>query len=308
MTDLVPDTAIVDIGSTSIRMWSNGVFHQKITSLGEGLVENGPITTAALQRTEAAFKELSEIAFAGGGQRVVSVATAAARRAVNTEALFDLAERYFRARPRLLSGDEEGKLAFAGAADALGAGGPLLVIDIGGASTEFAVGSLESGLQAVYSADVGASSVTDAYLHTDPPNPAELSAALSVVELHMVDAQREIPGFDGYLSGTVIGIGGTITTVAAIEIGLDPFDPAKIEGFRLTAAATEDVFRTIATESLADRVFNPGLNKDRAAVIVGGTCVLVEMMRQFGVSQLSVSNAGLIEGVAGAISRGTWLG
>lgn len=302
------ETAIVDIGSTSIRMCAAGQFHLRITRLGEGLVGNGPINDAALSRTESAFAELSAIAAEAGCSQIVSVATAAARRASNTDQLFDIAQGHFGSRPRLLTGTAEGELAFAGAIEACGIDGPVVVLDIGGASTEFSVGSASSGLQAVYSAEIGAGSVTDQFLFADPPEPAELSAALSVIELHMVDVQREIPGFAGYVSATVIGIGGTITTVAAIEIGLDPFDAAAIEGFALTAEAVEDVFRTIATESLTDRAFNPGLSKDRAPVIVGGSCVLVEMMRQFGVSEIRVSNAGLIEGVAKAVAAGEWHG
>lgn len=302
------NTAIVDIGSTSIRMLAGGQYHQRITRLGEGLARTGTIAAEALTRTDIAFAEFASIAAAADCGQVLSVATAAARSAANNQSLFDLAEARFGTRPRLLSGTEEGELAFAGAIAASGVEGPVMVIDIGGASTEFSVGSAASGLQAVYSADMGAGSVTDQFLLADPPAPSELSAALSVIELHLGDVQREIPGLGGYVSGTVIGIGGTITTVAAIEIGLDPFDASRLEGFQLSSEAAEDVFRTIATESEIDRAFNPGLNKDRAPMIVGGCCVLVEMMRQFRVTELTVSNAGLIEGVANALSIGAWNG
>ncbi len=289
-------------------MLAGGSFHQRITRLGEGLAQGGEIGAEALNRTDAAFAEFAAIAGETQCSEIISVATAAARAATNTEALFDLAEAHFGKRPRLLSGTEEGELAFAGAMSTSGVEGLALVVDIGGASTEFSVGSSASGLQAVYSADMGAGSVTDQFLKSDPPDPSELSAALSVIELHIGDVQREIPGLAGYVSATVIGIGGTVTTVAAVEIGMDPFDAGTIEGFRLSAEAAEDVFRTIATESEIDRAFNPGLNKDRAPMIVGGCCVLVEMMRQFRLSEVVVSNGGLIEGIAHAIRTGTWDG
>ena len=300
----IGSVAIVDIGSTSIRMLADGTYHQNIARLGEGLVDSGPITDAALARAEEAFADFGAIATSSGCTKVVSVATAAARRASNTDQLFDLAEKHLGSRPRLLSGREEGELAFAGATSVQDGDGPVLVLDIGGASTEFAVGSAASGLQAVYSADIGAASVTDQFFLEDPPAAAELSAALSVIELHLIDVQREIPGFGGYAAGTVVGIGGTITTLAAIEIGLEPFDASAIEGFVLTAPAAEDVFRTIATESTVDRAFNPGLSKDRAPMIVGGSCVLVETMRQFAISEVTVSNGGLIEGVALSLGDG----
>lgn len=297
--------AIVDIGSTSIRMLAAGEFYQNIARLGEGLKNGGPLTGAALARAEQAFEEFAEIASNAGCTRTVAVATAAARRASNTAELFDLAERSLGSRPTLLSGTDEGRLAFAGATASRS--GPTLVIDIGGASTEFAVGTTESGLDAVYSADIGAASVTDQFFTGDPPTPGELSAALSVVELHLVDAQRELPHFGSYIQpGGVVGIGGTITTMAAVEIGLEPYDPTQINGFSLTIEAAEDVFRTLATESLEDRAFNPGLGKDRAGMIVGGSCVLIETMRHFGLAEIVVSTTGLIEGVAQSLDRGDW--
>jgi exopolyphosphatase/guanosine-5'-triphosphate,3'-diphosphate pyrophosphatase len=298
-------TAIIDIGSTSIRMLVGGEFHHDIARLGEGLSVGGVITPDALGRAESAFAQFAAIASARGSTRTVAVATAAARRAQNTDVLFDIAEQAFGSRPTLLSGDDEGRLAFAGAT--AGRTGRVMVVDIGGASTEFAAGTTDGGLDAVYSADIGAASVTDQFFITDPPAPAELSAALSVAELHLVDAQREIPHFASYTQpGQVVGIGGTITTMAAVEIGLDPFDPAQIEGFSLTIEAAEDVFRTLATETEADRAFNPGLGKDRAAMIVGGSCVLIETMRQLGLGEIVVSTAGLIEGVAQSLARGEW--
>ncbi len=300
-------TAIVDIGSTSIRMLAGGEFHHDIARLGEGLSAAGVITPDALARAESAFKRFAAIASAGGCNRTVAVATAAARRAKNTDVLFDIAEQAFGCRPTLLSGEDEGRLAFAGAT--AGRAGRVLVIDIGGASTEFAAGTTDGGLDAVYSADIGAASVTDQFFIGDPPAPAELSAALSVVELHLVDAQREIPHFASYAQpGQVVGIGGTITTMAAVEIGLDPYDPAQVDGFSLTIEAAEDVFRTLATETEADRAFNPGLGKDRAPMIVGGSCVLIETMRQLGLGEIVVSTAGLIEGVAQSLARGEWYG
>jgi exopolyphosphatase/guanosine-5'-triphosphate,3'-diphosphate pyrophosphatase len=147
---------------------------------------------------------------------------------------------------------------------------------------------------------MGASRLTDAYLPSDPPGPDELSAALSIVELHIDDVRREVPGLADALgsSGLVIGVGGTLSTMAAVEIGLPRYDRDRLHGFVLDRPAAEDVFRTLATESAADRAFNPGLEADRVDLIVGGACVVVETMRQLDIDQITVSQTDLIDAVA----------
>src|SRR5207249_12327360 len=114
-------------------------------------------------------------------------------------------------------------------------------------------------------------------LHHDPPEPEELSAAISVAEAYLDDVVREIPAVKD--ARRLVGLAGTITTVAAVEIGLAEYDRDKIHHFVLTRAAAEDVFRTLATESRADRVHNPGLEEARADVIVGGAAILVTVTR-----------------------------
>ncbi len=109
-----------------------------------------------------------------------------------------------------------------------------------------------------------------------------------------------MPGVGG--AGTVLGVAGTITTVAAVEIGLAVYDPEVIHHFVLTRDAVEDVFRTLATESLADRVHNPGLPPERAPVIVGGLCVLVAIMRRLGLDELMVSESDILDGVLASLA------
>ena len=170
-------------------------------------------------------------------------------------------------RPQLLSGTEEARLSFLGATAELDpADGPFLVVDIGGGSTEFSFGGAEA--EAGLSTDMGCVRFTEKYLEHDPPRPEELVAALSVAEAYVDDVRQAIPDLGE--ARTFVGLAGTVSTAAAVEIGLAAYDRDRIHHFELTKAAVEDVFRTLATETRAQRLENPGLEEARADVIVGG--------------------------------------
>ena len=142
--------------------------------------------------------------------------------------------------------------------------------------------------------------MTEAWLHSDPPDPLELSQALSVISLHIDDVLREIPMAPE--AATFVGLAGTVSTAAAVELGLAAYDREQIHHFELSREAIEDVFRTLATENLADRMANPGLEPQRADVIVGGMCVLVSIMRRFGFASCLVSEADILDGLAMSIA------
>ena len=137
------------------------------------------------------------------------------------------------------------------------------------------------------SVDVGCVRLTEAYIDTDPPAPEELHACIAVTTEYLKDVVRELPGVTE--AATFVGLAGTVTTVAAVELGLATYDRDAIHHFVLTHAAAEDVFRTLATETRADRIHNPGLEEARADVIVGGCCVLVAIFRQLGFDECLVS-------------------
>jgi exopolyphosphatase/guanosine-5'-triphosphate,3'-diphosphate pyrophosphatase len=150
-------------------------------------------------------------------------------------------------------------------------------------------------LQHTSSFPVGAVVLTETELHRDPPRPEELTNAIGLVTDFMDDLVREHPQV---LEATrVVGVAGTIVTIAAVELGLASFDGSALHGMRLTRDAAEDVFRTLATEVLADRVCNPGLPPERADIIVGGCCALVAIMRRLRISELTVSIHNLLDGV-----------
>ena len=266
-----------------------------ITRLGQGVGGSGRLAPEAVERTLACLRGYLEIVDRHGVERVRVAATSASRDAANRDEFFDAVEALIGTRPELLSGDEEGRLSFRGATGELDpATGPFLVVDIGGGSTEFIVGT--DRVEGVMSVDIGCVRLTEKFLHHDPPQPEELSACISLTDAYLDDVVREIPA--AAEARTLVGLAGTVTTVAAVEIGLETYDRDRIHHFHLTREAAEDVFRTLATESRADRVHNPGLEEARADVIVGGCCVLVALFRRLGFDEMIVSEADILDGLA----------
>lgn len=298
--------AAIDCGTNSVRLLvaevdpaasATGGFRtltrlMRITRLGQGVGASGRLAPEAIDRTLAVLREFRQAMDDHGVEpgRVRITATSAARDAANRDDFFGPATEIIGAAPELLSGEEEGRLSFLGATTGLDpALGPFLVVDIGGGSTEF---SLADGSVSI---DVGCVRLTEAYLESDPPAPEELHACISVTTEHLKDVVRELPGVTE--ATTFVGLAGTVTTVAAVELGLAVYDRDAIHHFVLTHEAAEDVFRTLATESRAQRVHNPGLEEARADVIVGGTCVLVAIFRQLGFDECLVSEADILDGL-----------
>lgn len=291
--------AAIDCGTNSTRLLIAGPDgsaldrRMRITRLGQGVDATGRLAPEAIDRTVAALREFRSAMDAAGVARVRMTATSAARDADNRDQFFAAAQEAIGTAPELLPGDEEARLSFRGAISELDpAGGPFLVVDIGGGSTEFAVGTTQA--ESVVSIDIGCVRVTEKFLRSDPPTPLELSQCLSVIHDYLDDVARDLPGSKD--AQCLVGLAGTVATVAAVEQGL-PYDRDRIHHFALTREAVEDVFRTLATERLADRVHNPGLEPARADVIVGGTAVLVGVMRYFGHPSCLVSEADLLDGL-----------
>ena len=266
-----------------------------ITRLGQDVGATGRLADEAVERTLACLRDYRAVLDGHRVDRLRAAATSAARDAANRDEFFDAVADVVGVRPELLSGDDEGRMSFLGATGGLDPGrGPFLVVDIGGGSTEVILGTEQ--VEGVLSVDVGCVRLTEKFLHHDPPRPEELAASISLVDAYLDDVIREIPG--SAEARTLVGVAGTVTTVAAVEIGLATYDRDAIHHFVLTRDAAEDVFRTLATEPLADRVHNPGLERARADVIVGGCCVLVAVFRRFGFDEMVVSEADILDGLA----------
>lgn len=272
----------------------------RITRLGQGVDRTGALAPDAVERTLGVLREYRSILDRTGATELRMTATSAARDASNRDAFFDAAEAITGHRPELLDGDEEGRLSFLGATSQLDpADGPFLVVDIGGGSTEFAIG--REGCDGVLSVDVGCVRLTEKYIEHDPPLPEELSACISVTQAHLDDVARELPAVLG--ARRFVGLAGTVSTVAAVEQGLAEYDTDRIHHFVLTHAAVEDVFRTLATEPRAARIHNPGLEEARADVIVAGCCILVAIMRSFELEECLVSEADILDGLVLSLPR-----
>ena len=297
--------AAVDCGTNSTRLLiTAGVGgadsadidrRQTVTGLGRGVDACGRLDPAAVEETLACLRAYRSLMDRHRVERVRAVATSAARDAANRAEFLEAAGEAIGTPVELLTPAAEAALSFRGATAGLDpADGPWLVLDIGGGSTELAFGPATDPQW--HSAEVGCVRLTERYVHHDPPRPEELAACLQVTELHLDDAARAMPGISAGCE--LVATGGTATTAAAVELGLAAYDRDRVHRFELTRAAAEDVFRTLATESAADRAANPGLHPDRAGVIVAGLCILVKVMRYFDFDRCLVSEADILDGLA----------
>ena len=299
--------AAIDCGTNTTRLLitagapeSESERISTITRLGRGVDASGRLNPEAVQRTLKCLRAYRAEMDRHDLAAVRATATSAVRDSANRTEFTDAAASVIGTPLEVLSGEDEAALSFAGAlSDLEPSDGPYLVVDIGGGSTELSYGASECEL--ALSLDIGSVRLTEKYLHGDPPRPEELNSSLSVVGLHLDDASRAL----GEIAPNcrLVGLAGTITTIAAVEIGLIEYDRGRIHHFVLSKDAVEDVFRTLATERLADRVHNPGLERGRADVIVAGVCILTRIMRHFGFEECLVSECDILDGLALSLLR-----
>ena len=294
---------VVDVGTNSTNLLVvDGDGRELVrtvatTRLGETLHVDGTLGDAAIERTIAMIGRHVDTARASGATDIRIVGTAACRRARNTADFAARVESAVGVPLTVLSEDDEAALAFEGALSGLPEVlGPTLVVDIGGGSTEYTVGVLEA--ERSVSIPFGAVTSTASHI-TDPSraaDPADLTNLIGAVSDELEEIGRTIPAVAS--PARVVGVAGTIVTVAAVEIGLAEFDESQLHGFVLTREAAEDVFRTLATEPIGQRRSNPGLPADRADIIVAGCCILVATMRRLHIDEIIVSTRSLLDGVA----------
>jgi exopolyphosphatase / guanosine-5'-triphosphate,3'-diphosphate pyrophosphatase len=302
----------IDIGTNTVRLLVADVDgdgetaalepldrRMRITRLGEGVDESRRLSPEAISRTLDVLREYRAALDEFGVERARATATSAARDAGNRDDFFRPAADVLHFEPELLPGAEEARLSFMGATAELDEPAPYVTVDIGGGSTEFVGGTHEP--EGLISLDTGSRRITEQYLRSDPPEPEELSEAVSVVRAHLADVEREIPTVRE--ATTLVGLAGTISTVAAVELGLTAYDRDKIHHFRLDRTSAEDVFRTLATEPADVRRHNPGLEPGRVDIIVGGTLILVTIMRTFDFNEMLVSEADILDGLVRSITE-----
>lgn len=297
--------AVIDVGTNSVNMLvrdrQGDILRRFATPrLGEGVARTRLLASEAQARAIDVLQEYTKDIAEADVSQVRIIGTSACRRATNIDQFAAMVREATNVDLEVVDEHTEAKLSFRGALTGLslnsthGAERPIVVVDIGGGSTEFTIGVREP--EATFSLPYGAVVTTETELAHDPPRPEELTNAIGAVEDDLEELARAHPALIS--DPLVVGVAGTIVTVAAVEIGLTSFDDAALHGFVLSKDAAEDVFRTLATERLTDRVFNPGLPRDRADIIVGGCCVLVGIMRRLRLDSLVVSTRNLLDGAA----------
>lgn len=296
--------AAIDCGTNTVRLLISQdgrelVRRAVVTGIGVGVSANKRFNDDAVTRTLEVLREYKELLDQHQVEKLRVVATQAAREAKNRQQFFDQIENILGQAPELLSGEEEGELTFIGAtADFDRTRGPFCVIDLGGGSTEFAIGT--DKLEAVMSTEMGSVRFTEAYIEHDPPWATELYNCISLVEAHTSDVLREMPQILDV--ATFIGVAGTITTMASVELGSSVDDREITHHLELTREAAEDVYRNLVVEPLADRIHNPGLPVERAEVIVAGATILVAIMRNLSMSSIVVSEHDLLDGLIASLA------
>jgi len=297
--------AVIDVGTNSVNMLvrdrQGDILRRFATPrFGEGVARTRLLASEAQARAIDVLQEYTKDIAEADVSQVRIIGTSACRRATNIDQFAAMVREVTNVDLDVVDEHTEAKLSFRGALTGLsfnsthGAERPIVVVDIGGGSTEFTIGVREP--EVTFSLPYGAVVTTETELAHDPPRPEELTNAIGAVEDDLEELARAHPALIS--DPLVVGVAGTIVTVAAVEIGLTSFEDAALHGFVLSKDAAEDVFRTLATERLADRLFNPGLPRDRADIIVGGCCVLVGIMRRLRLDSLVVSTRNLLDGAA----------
>ena len=299
--------AIIDIGTNTTRLLvkdsETGTELTReiaLTRLGQGIENTGKLLDEAMTRTRLQVEEYVEKAKKFEAKQINVFATAGCRNSSNGKDFINTLNDIDAVKAIVIDGNYEANASFAGAVSGFSFEDsplPLAVIDIGGGSTEIGVSSLTdvSKCESYVSIPIGSSRLTERYLHSDPPKPEELTNAIRDVRDSISDAISS----NNVLANakTFIGVAATFTTVGAIEIGLTKFNFDKLHGFVLTREMIEEIFRTLATEDLETRKFNPGLDPERADLIVGGICILVAIMRQLDLAQITISCTDLLDGL-----------
>ena len=269
--------------------------HATITRLGQGVDKTRSLAPEAIERTNSCLDRYAEVVKRVGADKVAVVGTSAMRDAGGGDAVRAHVKARFGVEARTISGDEEARLTFAGALSGLRVPGEgrVVVFDIGGGSTEVVDGDRSTrAIGYAHSYDVGSVRLTERHVHGDPPSDAERAE----VSRDAHDAFASVP--DSARGVPVVGIAGTITTLAAVSLGLKDYDAARVHGFTFDVRELERVVERLASVPLAERTKIPGLEPKRADVIVAGGMVALAFLARVGASALTVSDRGVRWGLA----------
>ncbi|MFH8615226.1 exopolyphosphatase [Streptomyces sp. NPDC017979] len=300
--------AAVDCGTNSIRLLvaeadpTSGELVELdrrmiIVRLGQGVDRTGRLAPEALERTFAACREYAAVIAEHGVERVRFVATSATRDAENRADFVRGVVDILGVEPEVITGDQEAELSFTGATGQLPGHEERLVVDIGGGSTEFVIG--RDRVEAARSVDIGCVRLTERHVRSDPPSAAELAAVRADVEAALDLAEETVP-----LRGarTLVGLAGSVATVAGIALGLDAYDSKAIHHSRISRATVAGIVRELAAATHDERAAIPVMHPGRVDVIVPGALVLLAIMERIGADEVVVSEHDILDGIAASIA------
>ena len=294
--------AAIDVGTNSTRLLvaeeaAPGGFRPverrlTITRLGQGVEERRVLAPEALRRTFATIADYAATCGELGVERLRVTGTSAVRDAHNRDEFLDGVRRLTGTVPELLSGEDEARATFLGTLSDLDENGPVLVVDIGGGSTELVVGEDEPSR--LVSMDIGCVRMHERHLLSDPPSPEELTALRADVGAHLRDAKEELEVPAG---ARMIGVAGTVTQLAALKIGLLVYDPDATHHMVLSHGDVRLMAKRLASVKYAQRRETPGLEPGRADVIVAGAEILLGVMETFDAAEVLVSEKDILDGL-----------
>lgn len=301
--------AAIDCGTNSIRLLiadvgSSGLVDvtrtMQVVRLGQGVDVSGRLAPEAIQRTWAAVEDYATQIASAGAEAVRMVATSASRDASNAAEFVAGVRERLGVEPEVITGAEEAHLSFLGARSVAEVDGLSAVVDIGGGSTEFIVGDRD--VLVATSVNIGCVRMTERHLHDDPPTEAQHRAAQADID-QAVDEALQYTHFDR--ADHLIGLAGSVTTVAALSLGLPAYDSAAIHGSRIPAAEVHRVTGQMLRATRAQRAAQPVMHPGRVDVIAGGALVLDRIMAIGGFGEVIVSEHDILDGIAlGLAHRG----
>lgn len=311
--------AAIDCGTNSLRLLVSDVGEgeirqvtrtMEIIRLGEGVDETGRINPAAIERARIVLEKYVDHMIRENVRAVRMVATSASRDAENRDEFFDMTEKVLSkvqpgARAEVIDGTEEAKLSFIGAVKDLSpTEEPILVIDLGGGSTEFIVGKQNGEILGSYSTRMGCVRLTERYLHTQPPTADEIEAARTYVRSELAKVEQTVPVAK---ATAYVGCAGTFTTLSAIAQGLEEYDEQAIHMSTLRTQGLKLVTQDLLEKTGAQRGMLPVMHQGRADVI-GGGCIVVEeivdfMHRLAGLDKVTISEHDILDGIVAGLAK-----
>lgn len=302
--------AAIDCGTNSIKLLIGtvrpdgsvevAVRESRVVRLGQGVDTSGELHPDALARTFAALDELAAIIrdHAVPTERIAFCATSATRDARNSDVFTEGVRERVGVVPRVLSGEEEAALVYAGAMAGRQAPGPVLAVDIGGGSTELVLGETGRGPTSSISMDVGSVRLHERHLHDDPPTSRQVAACVADVEEHLDAAHADVAA-----ARTVIGTSGTVKTIACAAMGLESYDKDAFDGAELAVEEVRRACERLVAMSVAERRALPYMHPGRADVIGAGALIWSSILARATSGTVWVSEADLLHGIAADLAR-----